>query len=186
MWIYEKKLQYPVNIRRPDLHMAKLLFAQYGGPDSELSAGIRYLSQRYTMPDDRAKAVLTDIGTEELAHWEMIAAMIYQLTLGATVSAIKEAGFGPFYVEHGIAVYPSDAAGVPWMAAYVQSTDDPVANLTEDMAAEEKARTVYEHLLDLSNDNEVAKPLSFLRQREIVHFQRFGETLDIVNNLVRQ
>jgi spore coat protein JC len=184
MWIYEKKLQFPVNITRPDLRIAKVLMAQYGGPDSELSAGVRYLTQRYTMPNSCTKATLNDIGTEELAHWEMIGTMIYQCMRGATIEQIRAAGLDPYYVQHGHAVYPADANGVPWTAAYIQATGDPVTDLTEDMAAEQKARTTYEHLLSLTNDPAIVEPLRFLREREIVHFQRFGECLNIVQDIV--
>ena len=177
MWIYEKKLEHPVKIKNKDLKMAKALMAQYGGPDSELSASIRYLSQRYTMPTGKSKALLTDIGTEELAHVEMIAAMIYQLTRNATPEELKAAGLEGFYTQHDSAIYPADANGVPWTAAYIQSMGDPVTDITEDMAAEQKARATYEHLIDLTDDPDVIQPLKFLWAREIVHFQRFGEAL---------
>ena len=180
MWIYEKKLQYPAWVEGCDLKIAKLLFAQYGGPDSELSAGIRYLSQRYSMPIPEAKAVLTDIGTEEMAHWEIIATLIFKIVDRATPEELIEAGMGPNYVEHGRDVYPSDAAGVPWTAAYIQAIGDPITNLYEDMAAEQKARTTYEHLISSTKDRGVIETLSFLREREVVHFQRFGETLRLV------
>lgn len=180
MWIYEKKLQYPAWVEGCDLKIAKLLFAQYGGPDSELSAGLRYLSQRYNMPIPEAKAVLTDIGTEELAHWEIIATLIFKITERATPEDLKEAGMGPNYVQHGHDIYPSDAAGVPWTAAYIQAIEDPIANLHEDLAAEQKARTTYEHLINSTKDRGVIDTLSFLREREVVHFQRFGETLRMV------
>ncbi|GAB6099574.1 manganese catalase family protein [Halanaerocella petrolearia] len=182
MWIYEKKLEYPVEVARTDLEMAKYLFAQYGGPDSELSAGLRYLSQRYTMPTDEAKATLTDIGTEELAHWEIIATLIYKLTEGVSVQRLRDAGIGAHYTQHGRAIYPHDAAGVPWTASFMQSMEDPIASLHDDLAAEQKARATYENLIDLSNDPGVIDTLSFLREREVVHFQRFGETLDIVRD----
>jgi len=180
MWIYEKKLEYPAWVEGCDLRIAKLLFAQYGGPDSELSAGIRYLSQRYSMPIPEAKAVLTDIGTEEMAHWEIIGTLIYKITERATPEELEKAGMGPNYVQHGKALYPNDAAGVPWTAAFIQSMDDPITNLHEDLAAEQKARTTYEHLIDLTDDRGVIETLSFLREREVVHFQRFGETLRLV------
>lgn len=177
MWIYEKRLEYPVNVKCKDLRLAKAIMAQYGGPDSELSAAIRYLSQRYTMPTGKTKALLTDIGTEELAHVEMIAALVYQLTRGATPKEMKAAGLEGNFAQHDNAIYPADANGVPWTAAYVQSTGDPVTDLTEDMAAEQKARTTYEHLISLTDDHDVKDVLKFLWQREIVHFQRFGEAL---------
>ncbi|AGB42426.1 Mn-containing catalase [Halobacteroides halobius DSM 5150] len=186
MWIYEKKLQHPVTVNRTDLTMAKYLYAQYGGPDSELSAGLRYLSQRYTMPTDEAKATLTDIGTEELAHWEIIATLIYKLTEDVPAKVLKDAGLGAHYTEHGRALYPHDAAGVPWTAAFIQSFEDPVTSLHEDLAAEEKARATYENLIDLTNDPGVIDALSFLREREVVHFQRFGETLDIVQDYLEE
>ncbi len=180
MWVYEKKLQYPAWVEGCDLQIAKLLFAQYGGPDSELSAGLRYLSQRYTMPIPEAKAVLTDIGTEELAHWEILGTLIYKIVERATPKELVDAGMGPNYVQHGRALYPNDAAGVPWTAAYIQSIGDPITDLHEDLAAEEKARTTYEHLINSTEDRGVIDTLSFLREREIVHFQRFGETLRLV------
>jgi spore coat protein JC len=180
MWVYEKKLQFPAWVEGCDLHIAKLLFAQYGGPDSELSAGIRYLSQRYTMPIPEAKAVLTDIGTEELAHWEIIATLIFKIVDRATPEELIAAGMGPNYIQHGRDVYPNDAAGVPWTAAYIQAIEDPITNLHEDLAAEQKARTTYEHLINSTKDRGVIETLSFLREREVVHFQRFGETLRLV------
>ncbi|MDR5659026.1 manganese catalase family protein [Serpentinicella sp. ANB-PHB4] len=180
MWIYEKKLQHPVRIEKCDLRMAKYLYTQYGGPDGELSAAIRYLNQRYTIPTKEAKALLTDIGTEELAHVEMIATMIYQLTEGASVEELEAAGLGSNYAIRERALFPADANGVPWTAAYIQAHADPVADLHEDMAAEQKARTVYENLLDLTDDPGMKDALRFLREREVVHFQRFGEALRIV------
>src|SRR5574344_3089740 len=172
MWKYEKKLEYPVNINKRDLKMAKYLMAQYGGPDSELAACLRYLNQRYTMPDDKGKSLLTDIGTEELAHIEIICAMIYQLIEGATVEELKEAGLSSQYAEHDSALFPTNANGVPFTAAYFATTGDPIADLYEDMAAEQKARATYENLINLTNDKDIIEILSFLRQREIVHFQR--------------
>lgn len=175
MWIYEKKLEYPVNIRKKDLKMAKYLMAQYGGPDSELGACVRYLNQRYTMPDDKGKALLTDIGTEEMAHLEMIAAMIYQLMKGATTDEIKAAGLGGYFTEHDGGLFPADPMGIPWTSAYIETTGDFIADLESDMAAEQRARATYEHLMDLTNDKDVLAPLAFLRQREIIHYQRFKE-----------
>lgn len=183
MWIYEKKLEYPVNICNGDLRMARILSAQYGGPDSELSAGIRYLTQRYTMPIGSIKAILTDIGTEELAHWEMIGTMIHQLLKGQSIEAIKKAGLDPYFVLHDRASFPADPNGVPWTAAYIQATGDPIADLHEDLAAEQKARVTYEHILDLADDPDIKQPIRFLREREIVHYQRFGEALQIVYGL---
>ncbi|MDD2202861.1 MAG: manganese catalase family protein [Bacilli bacterium] len=173
MWKYEKKLEYPVNIRNKDLKMAKYLITQYGGSNGELAAALRYLNQRYTMPNEKGKAVLTEIATEELAHVEMISAMAYQLMKGATPEELKEAGIGSHYAEHGNAIYPTDANGVPFTVAYFATTGDPIADIVEDMAAEQKARAVYENLINLTNDPDVIAPLSFLRQREIIHFERF-------------
>ena len=179
MWKYEKKLQYPINIKNKDLHFAKLLVTQYGGANGELGAAFRYLNQRYTMPDNRGKALLTDIGTEELAHVEMISTMIYQLMKDASIEEIKEAGLDSHYAEHNKAIYPTDANGVPFTVAYFATTGDAKADLMEDMAAEQKARAVYENLIDLTTDPDVIGPLLWLRQREIVHFQRFKELYDM-------
>lgn len=178
MWIYEKKLECPVKIVRKDPAMAKLIITQYGGADGELGASLRYLSQRYTMLTPQAKAVLTDIGTEELAHFEIIGAMVQQLTRDCTPEQIKANGYEAFYVEHGLGVYPQSAAGVPFTAAYIQSKGDPITDLYEDMGAEQKARSTYEYLIDMIDDPDVLAPLRFLREREIVHFQRFGEALE--------
>lgn len=180
MWIYEKKLQYPVRVDTTNPTLAAMLLEQFGGPDGELSAGIRYLTQRWTMPTNQAKATLTDIGTEELAHWEMIGTLVWKLVKDATVDQIKGTPFEAHYVNHGKSPYPHDASGVPWAASYINSKADPVADLHEDMAAEEKARATYEWLLHISDDPGVNDTLRFLRQREIVHFQRFGEALRIV------
>ena len=179
MFKYEKRLQYPVNIKNKDLRMAKLLIDQYGGSQSELAAALRYLNQRYTMPDNRGKALLTDIGTEELAHLEIIATMIYQLMKNATLEEIKAAGLDTHYAEHKKALYPTDSNGVPFTIAYVSTTGDPKADLMEDMAAEQKARAVYENLIDLTNDPDVLAPLLWLRQREVVHYNRFKELFDM-------
>ena len=178
MWKFVKSLEYPVNIKKKDLRMAKYLVTQYGGSNGELAAAWRYLNQRYTMPDDKGKALLTDIGTEELAHVEMISAMVYQLMKDATVEEIKEAGLESHYAEHGKSLYPTDANGIPFTVAYFSSTGDPVADLSEDMAAEQKARAVYENLINLTDDPDVIGPLLFLRQREIIHFTRFKELYD--------
>ncbi len=183
MWIYQKKLEYPVKITSPDPRMAKLLMAQYGGPDSELAAGLRYLTQRYSMPDDRCRATLTDIGTEELAHWEMIATMITQCMKGASLEELSAAGLAGYYTMHNHGVYPVNPDGVPFTAAYIACTGDPIADLHEDLAAEQKARATYEHLMNMTNNPEIIDPLRFLREREIVHFQRFGECLAIVQDL---
>ncbi len=181
MWIYKKMLEYPADVERVDPLYASYLFAQFGGPDSELSAGLRYLSQAWTMPIPEGKATLISIGTEELAHWEIIGTLIYKLTKGVPATELAKLGApGAHYVQHDRALYPHDASGVPWTAAYIQSIGDPVADLHEDMAAEEKARATYEHLIDMARDAKVIATLSFLREREIVHFQRFGETLDLL------
>lgn len=180
MWMYEKKLQYPVKVDKCDITMAKYLSAQYGGPDSELSAGVRYLTQRYTMPLEQGKALLTDIGTEEMAHWEIVATMIYKLLKGVPAKVLEREGLGAHFAQHDRAVYPADAAGVPWTAAYIQAHGDPVADLHEDLAAEQKARATYEHLINLTDDMGIKDTLRFLRQREVVHFQRFGEALRLV------
>lgn len=178
MWKYVKTLQYPVNIKKKDLRMAKYLVTQYGGANGELAAAWRYLNQRYTMPDDKGKALLTDIGTEELAHVEIISAMVYQLMKDATLKEIKEAGLDSHYAEHGMGLFPTDANGVPFTVAYFATTGDPLADISEDMAAEEKARAVYENLINLTDDQDVIDVLLFLRQREIIHFNRFKELYD--------
>ena len=178
MWKYEKMLQYPINIKNKDLRMAKYLITQYGGANGELGAAWRYLSQRYTMPDERGKALLTDIGTEELSHVEMISTMVYQLMKGATLKELREAGLDSMYAEHGYGIYPTDSNGIPFTAAYFASTGDPLADLSEDMAAEQKARATYENLINLTDDQDVIGPLLYLRQREIVHFARFKELYD--------
>lgn len=177
MWIYEKKLEYPVNIKYTDLRFASILSTQYGGPDGELSAAMRYLNQRYTMPTNKTKALLTDIGTEELAHVEIICAMIYQLTRNATVDDYKNSGLDNMYAQHGKALFPNDALGVPWTASYISAHADPIADLHENMAAEQNARSTYEHLISLTDDPDVKDILKFLWSRELVHFQRFGEAL---------
>ena len=177
MWIYEKKLQYPIDIKCKDIRMAKYIITQFGGPDGELSAAMSYLSQRYTMPTGKSKGLLTDIGTEELAHVEMISTMVYMLLKDATVEELEEAGLGSQYVHHGRAVFPQDASGVPWTAAYISSMSDPITVLHNDMAAEQKARTTYEYLVNLTDDPGIKDALRFLREREVVHYQRFGEAL---------
>ena len=178
MWTYNKVLQYPINIKCKNPILAKYIISQYGGPDGELAASLRYLSQRFGMPDEKAKAVLNDIGTEELAHLEMVGTIVHQLTKDATIEEIKKAGLGAYYTDHGVDVYPQSAAGNPFTASYIAAKGDPIANLQEDLAAEQKARATYDKLIDLCADNpDVLDPLKFLRQREIVHFQRFGEAL---------
>ena len=178
MWKYEKMLQYPINIKKRDLKMAKLITSQVGGPQGELGAALRYLNQSFTMPDERGKALLTDIGTEELGHVEMLQTIIKQLTAGATIEEIKAAGFDKHYVEHGLDLFPANPNGIPFTTAYISAVGDTRANLVEDLAAEEKARAVYENLIDLATDDDVIQPLLFLREREIVHYQRFKELLE--------
>lgn len=180
MWVYEKKLQYPVNITKSDPKAAKVIISQLGGPDGEMAAALRYLSQRYTMPWPEIKALLTDIGTEELAHVEIISAILYQLTDGVSIEALKDAGMDTYFVDHTLGIYPTSAAGVPFSAAYFQSKGDPITDLSEDMAAEQKARTTYDNILRLVDNEEVKEVIRFLRQREIVHYQRFGEALEFV------
>ena len=178
MFKYAKMLPYRVNIKKPNLNMAKVIISQYGGPQGELGAALRYLNQRFTMPDDYGKALLTDIGTEELGHVEMICTMLYQLTKGATLEELKAAGMEAYYTEHGLDLFPSNADGIPFTTAYISSVGDVIANITEDMAAEQKARAIYEHLIDLAEDEDVIGPLLFLRQREVVHYNRFKELLE--------
>lgn len=178
MWKYVKTLQYPINIKKKDLKMAKYLVTQYGGSNGELAAAWRYLNQRYTMPTDKGKALLTDIGTEELAHVEMISTMIYQLTKGATLKELTDAGLDKHYAEHGLSLYPTDSFGNPFTVAYFASTGDALADLAEDMAAEQKARAIYENLIDLSSDDDVRNVLLYLRQREIIHYTRFKELFE--------
>lgn len=178
MWTYNKTLQYPINIKCTDPCLAKVIISQYGGPDGELAASLRYLSQRFGMPDQKAKAILNDIGTEELAHLEMVGAIVHQLTKNASIEEIEKAGLGAYYTDHGVDVYPQAAAGYPFNAAVLACKGDPIANLQEDLAAEQKARATYEKLIDLCRDNpDVIDPLRYLREREVVHFQRFGEAL---------
>lgn len=183
MWKYEKRLQYPINISRKDLQMAKYLVEQYGGANGEMAAALRYLNQRYTMPDERGKALLSDIGTEELAHIEMICTMIYQLTKNATVDELKAAGLGANYAGHRDALYPTDATGNPFTVTYFAATGDPIADLYEDMAAEQKARAVYENLITMTDDPNVIGPLLWLRQREVVHFNRFKELYEYYKSI---
>lgn len=175
MWIYEKKLEFPIKITTPDARLAKIMIEQYGGPDGELGASLRYLSQKFTMVTPEAKATLNDIATEEFAHLEMMGTIVAQLTRGLTKQQIIDSGLDTYYVNHGLGVYPTSAAGVPFSALALQSKGDPITDLYEDMAAEQKARSTYEYLIDLTDDPEVLAPLRFLREREIVHFQRFGE-----------
>lgn len=182
MWNYEKRLQFPVNIKETNPEIAKIIITQYGGPDGELSASMRYLAQRYTVPYNAVAGVLTDIGTEELAHFEMICAIVHQLTRDLTPEQIKESGFGDYYVDHTLALWPQAASGTPFSATTFQSKGDPITDLFEDMAAEQKARTTYDNILRLVKDPDVVEPIKFLRAREVVHFQRFGESLRIVQD----
>ncbi len=182
MFVYEKQLQYPVKIKRSNPALAKIIISQYGGPDGELGASLRYLSQRFTMPVEELKATLTDIGTEELNHLEMIGAIVYQLTKDLSEEEIKKNGFDAYFVDHTTGIYPSSASGVPFTAAYIQSKGDPITDLHEDMAAEQKARTTYDNILRFCDDYDVKDPIRFLRAREVVHYQRFGENLRILTD----
>ena len=187
MWNYTRNLQYPINIKNPNPKLAKVIVSQYGGPDGELGASLRYLSQRFGMPDEKSKAILNDVGTEELAHLEMVGTLVHQLTRNSSMEEIKAAGLDAYYTDHGLGVYPQAAAGYPWTAATIAVKGDPVADLTEDLAAEQKARATYEKLIDLcAEDKEVVDVLKFLREREIVHFQRFGEALNGVQEKLAQ
>ena len=187
MWNYSKMLQYPINIKCPNPRLAKVIISQYGGPDGELGASLRYLSQRFGMPDQNAKAILNDVGTEELAHLEMVGTLVKQLTEGVSPMEMEKAGLGPYYTDHGNGVYPQAAAGWPFDAATLAVKGDPIADLQEDLAAEQKARATYEKLIDLcADDADVVDVLRFLREREIVHFQRFGEALRGVQDKLAQ
>ena len=178
MFVYEKKLQYPVKIANCNPKLASIVISQYGGPDGELGASLRYLSQRYSMPYPELKGLLTDLGVEELGHLEMVGTIVHQLTRNLTDDQRKEAGFAPYFVDHSQGVYPQAAAGVPWSAAMMQVKGDPITDLAEDMAAEQKARTTYDNILRLSDDPDVNDVIKFLRAREVVHFQRFGEAME--------
>ncbi len=182
MWQYQKKLQYPVNIKNPNPKYAQIIISQYGGPDGELGASMRYLTQRYGMPYNEVKGILTDVGTEELAHMEMVCAMVYQLTRNLTPEQIKASGFDTYFVDHTAAVYPIAASALPWRAEYIQAKGDIIADLHEDLAAEQKARVTYDNLLRLIDDPDIIDPLRFLRQREIVHYQRFGEAMRLATD----
>lgn len=184
MWRYEKKLEYPVNIKNPNPALAKVIISQLGGPDGETGAAMRYLSQRYSAPCREVQAILNDIGTEELAHLEMVSAILYQLTRNLSIKEIKESGFDTYFVDHTTGIYPIAASGVPFSASTFQSTGDAVTDLHEDMAAEQKARTTYDNILRLTDDPDVRDPIKFLREREIVHFQRFGEGLRMVQDML--
>ena len=186
MFVYDKKLQYPIRITNPNPKLAAIIISQYGGPDGELGASLRYLSQRYSMPFDELKGLLTDIGTEELGHLEMIGAIVHQLTRKLSDSQIRENGFAPYFVDHTTGVYPTAASGSPWNAASMAVKGDPMADLTEDLAAEQKARVTYDNILRLSDDPDVNDVIRFLREREIVHFQRFGEACQLLREKLNQ
>ena len=186
MWVYEKKLQYPVKIKNCNPRLAKYIITQYGGPDGELAASLRYLSQRYSMPTEVAKATLNDIGTEELAHLEIVGTIVYQLTKGVPPQILEKEGLGGYYADHDRGIYPVNGDGVPFTAAYIGVKGDPIADLVEDLAAEQKARATYEGLINMTDDPDVIDPLRFLREREVVHFQRFGEALRIVQEKLNE
>ena len=186
MFIYKKSLQYPVKIDKPNPRLASIIISQYGGPDGELGASLRYLSQRYSMPFPEQKALLTDIGTEELAHLEIIGTIVHQLTRNLKDSQIKDCNFAPYFVDHTAGVYPTAASGFPWSAASMQVKGDAIADLTEDLAAEQKARVTYDNILRLSDDPDVNDVIKFLREREIVHFQRFGEAIEKLRERLNQ
>lgn len=186
MFIYDKKLQYPVKVSRPNPKLASIIISQYGGPDGELGASLRYLSQRYSMPFDELKGLLTDIGTEELGHLEMVGALVHQLTRNLKDSQIEGTEFAPYFVDHTVGVYPTAASGYPWSAATIAVKGDPIADLTEDLAAEQKARVTYDNILRLSDDPDVNNVIKFLRQREVVHFQRFGEAMQLLREKLNQ
>lgn len=177
MFVYEKKLQYPVHIKTTNPRLAAIIISQYGGPDGELGASLRYLSQRYTMPYAELKGLLTDIGTEELGHLEMVGTIVHQLTRNLTEKQIKDAGYDTYFVDHTVGIYPTAASGTPWSADGIAVTGDTIADLSEDLAAEQKARVTYDNILRFSDDPDVTDAIRFLRAREIVHFQRFGEAL---------
>ncbi len=186
MFRYEKKLQYPVRIANPNPRLASIIISQYGGPDGELGASLRYLSQRYSMPFEELKGLLTDIGTEELGHLEMIGAIVHQLTRKLSDEQIKDSAFAPYFVDHTTGVYPTAASGFPWTAASIAIKGDPITDLTEDLAAEQKARTTYDNILRLSDDPDVNDAIKFLREREVVHFQRFGEAIQLLREKLNQ
>ena len=177
MWNYEKRLQFPVNIKTPNAKLALFIMSQYGGPDGEIGASMRYLSQRFTMPNRIAMGTLNDIGTEELAHLEIVSTIVHQLTRKLSMEEIEQSGLGPYYIDHTVGIWPQAAGGIPFNACEFQSKGDPITDLFEDLAAEQKARSTYDNILRVVKDSEVAEPIRFLRAREIVHFQRFGEAL---------
>lgn len=182
MWAYERMLQFPVNIKKPDARAAQVIMSQYGGPDGEMGASLRYLSQRYATPYREVAGVLTDIGTEELGHLEMVATIVHQLTRNLSMEEIEKSGFAPYYTDHTLGIWPQSAGGVPFNACEFQSKGDVITDLFEDMAAEQKARTTYDNILRLLDDPDVIEPIKFLREREIVHFQRFGEALRLTQD----
>ena len=186
MFLYDKKLQYPVKIANTNPQLARIIITQYGGPDGELGASLRYLSQRYSMPFDELKGLLTDIGTEELGHLEMIGAIVHQLTRNLKDDQFRDPAFAPYFVDHTTGIYPNSAAGTPWSAATMQVKGDPITDLTEDLAAEQKARSTYDNILRLSDDPDVNDAIKFLREREIVHFQRFGEAIQLLREKLNQ
>lgn len=182
MWAYEKKLQYPVKIKNPNPMYAKLIISQLGGPDGEIGAATRYLNQRFTMPYGEIIGILTDVGTEELAHQEMIAAILYQLTKNLSIEEIKKSGFDTYFVDHTTGIYPVSASGVPFTTAYLGVKGDLFADLNEDLAAEQKARVTYDNILRLVDDPDVRDPIKFLRQREVTHYQRFGDAMRVAQD----
>ena len=182
MFVYEKRLQFPVRIRRSDPKLASLIISQYGGPDGEINASLRYLSQRYSMPYPQIQGLLTDVGVEELAHLEMVGTIVYQLTRGLTEAQIREAGFDAYFIDHGTGVYPQAGGGLPQSATAIAVKGDVITDLSEDLAAEQKARTTYDNILRFCDDPDVIEPIKFLRAREIVHYQRFGEALRIATD----
>ena len=186
MFVYSKKLQYPVKIDKTDPKLASIIISQYGGPDGELGASLRYLSQRYSMPYPELKGLLTDIGTEELGHLEMVGSIVHQLTRTLTDSQIENSAFAPYFVDHSAGVYPTAASGFPWSASSMQVKGDPMADLVEDLAAEQKARVTYDNILRLSDDPDVNDVIKFLREREVVHFQRFGEAIQLLREKLNQ
>ena len=186
MFQYEKILQYPINIKKPNPTYAKIIISQYGGPDGELGASLRYLSQRFAMPWPELQGLLTDVGVEELGHLEMIGTLVYQLTRNLSCEDLKKGGFDAYFVDHTTGVYPSSAAGVPFTAAYLQSKGDVITDLHENMAAEQKARTTYDNILRLVDDPDVCDVIKFLRAREVVHYQRFGEGLRIATDKLNE
>ena len=186
MFVYDKKLQYPVKIAKPNPRLASIIISQYGGPDGELGASLRYLSQRYSMPFDELQGLLTDVGTEELGHLEMIGAIVHQLTRNMKDKQYSDPAFAPYFVDHTAGVYPTAASGFPWSASSMQVKGDPIADLAEDLAAEQKARVTYDNILRLSDDPDVNDVIKFLREREVVHFQRFGEAMQLQREKLNQ